>query len=145
MQILRPHPDRIYAGHEGYARRLQRVDKRTFLLQPDWRYGLSGSRQHYLIEALLDGRVIGRAFGWYERSGQFVLEKIELDPAHRSKGYGTRVLEQLRAQARKEQCTELLIKGVRTDNQGAIRLYASLGAVRVPASAGLYCFVISPP
>lgn len=114
-------------------------------LKANWRFEESGARQHYVIEAWLDGRCAGRAHGWFERGGRFVLEKIEMDRAQRSKGYGTAVIEQLRAKARDKECREFVIKGVRLANHRAIRLYESLGAVRMPASDTLCDFVIAPP
>lgn len=114
-------------------------------LEADWRFEESGQRRHYVIEAMLDGVLAGRAYGWFEPGGQFVLEKIEVERAQRSKGYGTRVIEQLRAKAREKDCREFVIKGVRASNVRAIRLYESLGAKGVPTSAHLLSFVIAPP
>lgn len=114
-------------------------------LKANWQYEQSGARQHYLIEAWLDGQRAGRAYGWFEPGGRFVLEKIELDRAHRSKGYGTAVIELLRAKARERGCTEFVIQGVRVANRRAIRLYESLGAVPQPTSSQLVSFVIAPP
>lgn len=114
-------------------------------LKADWRYEESERRQHYLIEAWIDGQCAGRAHGWFEPGAQFVLEKIELDRSQRSRGYGTAVIEQLRAKAREKQCTELVFKGVRAANRRAIKLYESMGAVPVRTSDTLYSFVLSPP
>ncbi|GAB6197073.1 GNAT family N-acetyltransferase [Lysobacter xanthus] len=114
-------------------------------LKPDWSFEVHGERRHYLVEARLSGRCIGRAYGWYETGGRFVLEKIELDPEHRSRGYGSTVIAALRAQARDAGCTELVFKGVRSANAGAIRLYESLGAVGTPTSDDLRSFVLTPP
>lgn len=114
-------------------------------LRANWRFEESEQRQHYLIEAWLDGRCAGRAHGWFEKGGQFVLEKIEVDRAQRSKGYGSAVIEQLRAKAREKGCREFVIQGVRAGNRRAIKLYESLGAVAVRTSDTLYSFVIAPP
>ncbi|WP_162823655.1 GNAT family N-acetyltransferase [Lysobacter sp. TY2-98] len=114
-------------------------------LQADWRFEESGQRRHYVIEALIDGKFAGRAYGWFEPGERFVLEKIEVDKAHRSKGYGTRVIEQLRAKAREKGCREFVIQGVRPANVRAIRLYESMGAQAVQGSAHLLSFVIAPP
>ena len=114
-------------------------------LKANWQFEESEQRQHYVIEAWLDGRRAGRAYGWFERGGQFVLEKIEVDRSQRSRGYGTAVIEQLRAKAREKECREFVIKGVRDANRRAIKLYESLGAVPVQTSEHLYSFVISPP
>ncbi|TCZ78545.1 N-acetyltransferase [Lysobacter sp. N42] len=110
-----------------------------------WRYEESGERQHYLIEIWLGGHRAGRAHGWFERRGPFVLEKIELERAQRSKGYGSAVIEQLRAKAREKECPEFIIRGARANNLRAIKLYESLGARPVETALRLFDFVISPP
>ncbi|WP_133499061.1 GNAT family N-acetyltransferase [Cognatilysobacter terrigena] len=114
-------------------------------LAADWRFEESGPRRHYVIEALVDGKLAGRAYGWFEPGERFVLEKIEMDKGQRSKGYGTRVIEQLRAKAREKECREFVIQGVRANNTRAIRLYESLGARALPSSTQLVTFVIAPP
>ena len=114
-------------------------------LKADWHYEASGQRQHYVIEAWLDGRLAGRAYGWFEPGADFVLEKIEIDSAQRSRGHGTAVIERLRAKARETGCRDFVIKGVRAANIRAIRLYESMGARPVRTSDTLISFVISPP
>lgn len=114
-------------------------------LRSDWHYEESGQRQHYLIEARVDGRVRGRAHGWFEPGGQFVLEKIEMEPAQRSRGHGSALIARLREKAREKDCTQLVFKGVRATNRGAIRLYESMGAVPVRTSDTLLDYVIAPP
>ena len=42
-------------------------------------------------------------------------------------------------------CREFVIQGVRANNLRAIRLYESLGAVRMPSAGALQTFVIAPP
>lgn len=115
------------------------------LLKANWRFGENGQRKHYLVEAWVEGRCAGRAHGWFEDGGQFVLEKVEIDHSHRSKGYGTAVIEQLRAKAREQECREFVIQGVRMANVRAIGLYESLGAVTAQTSTELCACVISPP
>jgi GNAT superfamily N-acetyltransferase len=111
-------------------------------LKADWHYERSGERQHYVVQAWVKNRLGGRAHGWFQPGSQFVLEKIEITRPHRSKGYGTVVLEELRAKARQCGCSELVFQGVRADNSGAIKLYKSLGASPVPTSGNLCDFVI---
>lgn len=118
---------------------------RSLDITAEWNYGIDGLRHHYLVEARLGLEICGRAHGWFENGGRFVLEKIEIDPAERGRGYGSAVIELMRMKAREEQCSELVFKGVRTANEGAIRLYRALGAQGVPASDGLLDFVLSPP
>ena len=97
------------------------------------------------MEAWIGDELVGRAHGWFEPGGQFVVVKIELDRAHRSRGYGSAVIEQLRAKAREKDCRELVFQGVRAANKRAIKLYESLGAVAVPTSDQLRSFVLAPP
>lgn len=114
-------------------------------LKADWRFEESEQRRHYVIEPWLDGRRVGRAHGWFEPLGSFVLEKIEIDPKQRSRGYGSAVIEQLRQKARDKECRELVIKNVRSTNRRAISLYEAMGAKALPTSESLWAFVISPP
>lgn len=114
-------------------------------LEADWRFEETGQRRHYVIEAIVDGKLAGRAYGWFEPGERFVLEKIEVERAQRSKGYGTRVIQQLRAKAREKGCREFVIQGVRPSNVRAVRLYESMGAQAVQSSAHLLAFVIAPP
>jgi ribosomal protein S18 acetylase RimI-like enzyme len=74
-----------------------------------------------------------------------VVVKIELDKAHRSRGYGSAVIRQLRAKAREKGCRELVFQGVRAANRRAIKLYESLGAVAVRTSGLLCDYVVAPP
>ena len=125
--------------------RQSKLKTKQLHLEADWRFEESGQRRHYVIEALVDGKFAGRAYGWFEPGERFVLEKIEVDRPHRSKGYGTQVIEQLRTKAREKGCREFVIQNVRASNSGAIRLYESMGAQAVPSSAHLLSFVIAPP
>lgn len=116
-----------------------------FELKADWRFEESQQRRHYVIEPWLDGRRVGRAHGWFEAGASFVLEKIEIDPKQRSRGYGSAVIEQLRQKARDKGCRELVINNVRSSNRRAIALYEAMGARPVEMSGNLCAFVISPP
>lgn len=137
--------------HAAHPRRRRRnawelpLKTDTLELKSDWHYEESGQRQHYLVEARVDGRVRGRAHGWFEPGGPFVLEKIEMDPAQRSRGHGSALIARLREKAREKRCTGLVFKGVRASNRGAIRLYESMGAQPVRTSETLLDFVIAPP
>ncbi|WP_245156516.1 GNAT family N-acetyltransferase [Agrilutibacter solisilvae] len=97
------------------------------------------------MEPWLDGRRVGRAYGWFDPGELFVLEKIEIDPGQRSRGYGSAVIEQLRQKAREKGCREFVIQNVRSTNRRAISLYEAMGAKAVQTSAQLYSFVIAPP
>lgn len=114
-------------------------------IRPDWHYEHAGNRRHYVVEASLGGRFVGRAYGWYEEGSRLVLEKIEVEEAFRSQGHGAALIEVLRQKARDAGCVDFLIKGVRAENAGAIRLYESLGARASGKSGALIDFVVSPP
>lgn len=114
-------------------------------LKADWSYEIHGPRRHYTIQARLGKALVGRAHGWFEDGGRFLLEKVEMDARHRSKGYGTALIEALRAKARESGCTEFVFGGVRNANTRAIRLYESMGARRVHKADDLLDFVIAPP
>ena len=111
----------------------------------DWHYEKSDQQQHYVVEAWIGDELVGRAHGWLEPGGQFVVVKIELDRAHRSQGYGSALIDLLRVKAREKRCRELVFQGVRAANKRAIKLYASLGAIAQRTSDELYAFVIAPP
>lgn len=114
-------------------------------LKADWHYARDAERQHYVVEAWIGNELGGRAHGWFQPGSQFVLQKIEVTRPHRSKGYGTFLIEELRAKARENGCIELAIQDVRSSNRRAIKLYRSLGARSVSISEGLFEFVIAPP
>lgn len=111
----------------------------------NWRYEVVGLRQHYLIEGWLDDALVGRAYGVFEPGTRFVLEKIEIDEARRSTGYGAVLMEALRAHARESGCSEFVIGGVRAANTRAIAWYEAMGAVATGSDGELRSFVIAPP
>lgn len=114
-------------------------------LDADWEYEQDGDRQHYVVKALIDRKLVGRAHGWFEPGARFVLDKIEMAHGHRSKGHGTAVIEMLRAKARAAGCTEFVLQSVQVSNRRAIKLYESMGAVAGVAVDGLGEYVIAPP
>lgn len=130
---------------ESPAGRAIAVNAIRLQLKARWDLERVGERRHYVVEAWLDDAFAGRAHGWFEPGAEFVLEKIEVEPAQRSRGYGSTLIDGLRAKAREAGCREFVIKGVRARNRGAIRLYESMGARAVRTSSDLYAFVISPP
>lgn len=120
----------------------------TLRLRADWDYDCAGGRRHYLLRAFDKGRVVGIAHGWYASGSSFVLQKIEFNPSHRSRGHGSWLIEVMRHQARRHGCRDFVFAGVRQDNVGAIRLYESLNAqpcVGDGDASGVCEFVITPP
>lgn len=114
-------------------------------IKADWLYETVGPRQHYTIQAWQNKKMIGRAHGWFEPGAEFVVDKIEINPPHRSKGYGSLLIEALRNKARTAHCSGFVFRRVASHNLRAIELYESLGATAVPVSSGGYDFIISPP
>ena len=114
-------------------------------LDARWDYAVADGRNHYLVKAKLGRQIIGRAHGWYTPGAEFVLEKIELDARHRSKGFGTEIIDYLRAHARTQQCTHFVFAGVMRANAGAIRLYESMQAVAGPLKDDGRAYTITPP
>ncbi|WP_430760108.1 GNAT family N-acetyltransferase [Solilutibacter silvestris] len=114
-------------------------------LKADWNYAISGNRRHYLVKAMHRNRVIGRAHGWFSPNSLFVLQKIELDQRHRSRGYGTSIIQELREEARNQSCSSFIFSDVQRSNIRAIRLYESLKATPTDGSAEACAFVLTPP
>lgn len=114
-------------------------------LKADWNYAVSDNRRHYLVKAIHRNRVIGRAHGWFSPNSLFVLQKIELNRQHRSRGYGTAIIQELREEARNQNCSSFVFSEVQRSNTRAIRLYESLKATSTDCSAEVCAFVLTPP
>lgn len=80
--------------------------------------------------ATLGGREIGKAYGDIEKSGKFRLVKIDVYSDYRSNGYGGMMIQRLVDAAREDKCTSFVFVGVSDSNNGAIKLYERLGAIR---------------
>lgn len=122
-----------------------RKEPNLLTLKADWNYAVSGNRRHYLVKAIHRNRVIGRAHGWFSPNSLFVLQKIELSSRHRSNGYGTSIIEELREKARNQGCSSFVFSDVQRKNVRAIRLYESLSATPTTGSAESCEFVLTPP
>jgi len=114
-------------------------------LKANWNYAIDGEKRHFLVKAIRNRSVIGRAHGWFSPNAAFVVEKIELSERYRSRGYGTSMVEELRSTARANGCSSFVFSGVRPDNSGAIRLYESFNAVATGNPGDNLDFVITPP
>ncbi|MBP6534000.1 MAG: GNAT family N-acetyltransferase [Arenimonas sp.] len=117
----------------------------TLDLKPDWHFERDGQRQHYTIQAWQQGQMVGRAHGWFEPDSAFVIDKIEIDRRHRSRGYGSEMISALRSKARSVRCTEFVFSRVMPDNVRAIGLYQSLGAKAIETTTHAFDFRLSPP
>lgn len=117
----------------------------TLELKPDWHFELDGKRQHYTIQAWQQGKMVGRAHGWFEPDSAFVIDKIEISKRHRSRGYGSTLISALRSKARAVRCKEFVFSRVMPDNVRAIGLYQSLGAKAVETTTHALDFSLSPP
>ncbi|MBS0227015.1 MAG: GNAT family N-acetyltransferase [Proteobacteria bacterium] len=114
-------------------------------LKSDWNYAVSDNRCHYLVKAVHRNRVIGRAHGWFSPNSLFVLQKIELNQQHRSRGYGSAMIQELREKARNQNCSSFIFSEVQRSNTRAIRLYESLKATPTDCSGEVCAFVLTPP
>ena len=114
-------------------------------IKADWLFDEVGEQKHYTIQAWQDGRIIGRAHGWFEPRSEFVIEKIEIGHRYRSKGYGSVLIRALRQKARSLHCKDFVFRSVRANNHRAIVLYESMGAAAQEESHGPVDFVIAPP
>ncbi len=93
----------------------------------------------------LGEKKIGEATCYFQPGKPFTVETVKIDPTHRSKGYGSQMIEALRSEARKNSCTVFVFHGVDDKNHKAVALYKRLGAVAGSATAGKTDYEISPP
>nr|WP_165782409.1 GNAT family N-acetyltransferase [Lysobacter silvestris] len=114
-------------------------------LKANWSCAIVGDKHHFLVKALRNKIIIGRAHGWFAPNAAFVLEKIELSHRYRSRGYGTAIVEELRLKARANGCSTFVFSGVRPDNSRAIKLYESFNAVPSGNPGDTLDYVITPP
>ena len=89
--------------------------------------------------------MVGRAHGWFEPDSAFVIDKIEIDRRHRSRGYGSEMISALRSKARSVRCKEFVFRRVMPDNLRAIGLYQSLGAKAFETTTHAFDYRLSPP
>jgi ribosomal protein S18 acetylase RimI-like enzyme len=129
-----PHPSREHF-----------LKSETLELKPDWHFERDGQRQHYTIQAWQQGQMVGRAHGWFEPDSAFVIDKIEIDRRHRSRGYGSTLISALRSKARALRCKEFVFSRVMPDNVRAIGLYQSLGAKAFETTTHAFDYRLSPP
>jgi ribosomal protein S18 acetylase RimI-like enzyme len=122
------HAEYRTAAGTWTAERALEVSRAEFAeLLPDGR----GTPDHQFCHVVDDrnGRVVGET--WYraqERGGrlQFWVDWVWIDPAHRRRGYATRLLLLLAAKAEKLGAIHLGLSVV-ADNTNAIGLYSKLG------------------
>ena len=114
-------------------------------LKPNWDFERDGARHHYTIQAWQQGKIVGRAHGWFEPDHAFVIDKIEISVRHRSRGYGSEMISALRNKARALRCKDFLFSRVMPDNLRAIGLYQSLGAEAIETTTHAFDYRLSPP
>lgn len=86
-----------------------------------------------------DGRLVAAVAAWWERAdagGAPMITMVGVDPSHRRRGLGGRLLDAIEASARDAgRETTLLISEHRTDDGSGPRLHAPQGLASLPAGA----------
>ena len=96
--------------------------------------GVPATRHYVAAEA--DGELVGYA-GLMVVGTDGDVQTLAVAPAHRGRGLGRRLLEDLLAEAARRGCTQVLLE-VRHDNAEALALYTSLGFERLAVRRGYY-------
>ncbi|WP_414396614.1 ribosomal protein S18-alanine N-acetyltransferase [Synechococcus sp. O70.2] len=123
---------RCYGGHwgeQGYRAELERPTSLVIgaVAEPA---GACGS----LLSS--PGTLVGFGILWRIEEEAHIIS-LAVDPAHRRRGLGRRILEELLSQARAAGCRWATLE-VRASNQAAIRLYESAGFQLLGRRKGYY-------
>ncbi|MFS8741644.1 ribosomal protein S18-alanine N-acetyltransferase [Synechococcus sp. WC10meta] len=123
---------RCYGGHwgeQGYRAELERPTSLVIgaVAEPE---GACGS----LLSS--PGTLVGFGILWRIEEEAHIIS-LAVDPAHRRRGLGRRILEELLSQARAAGCRWATLE-VRASNQAAIRLYESAGFQLLGRRKGYY-------
>jgi GNAT superfamily N-acetyltransferase len=73
---------------------------------------------HFVATAFLGKTKIGEAHGNFQKNGPFTVDRLDIFGDHRGKEYGSYVIEELRAKARRRKCSEFCFTGVDHANKG---------------------------
>lgn len=133
-----PEPVTIRDAGSGDLPRVVEIERSSFALP--WSAGafraLMRRRDARVIVAEDGGRVVGYAALWFT-GGEAELGDLAVDPEHRRRGIGTRLLEAAVETAARRGVGELFLQ-VRESNEEAIALYADAGFRRVGRRHGYY-------
>ena len=97
------------------------------------------------LHAHIGTEKVGEATCYFEPGKPFTIETIKVCSQHRSRGYGSKMIDFLRMEARKSSCTKFVFHGVDDNNHKAIALYDRLGATKGISRSGKTDYEISPP
>jgi len=78
---------------------------------------------NFCLSGYLDGKKIAYATGDFQAAKDFRLMMIDVDSPHRSKGYGSKMIEQLISEATQLGCSDFVFVGVSVSNNRAAKLY----------------------
>jgi len=87
---------------------------------------LKVDRDLFLV-GILEGKIIASVMGGYEGHRGWI-NYLAVDPAHRRKGYGCQLMEEIERRIRNRGCPKINLQ-VRASNEGVIQFYRSLGYV----------------
>lgn len=108
------------------------------LSRAQYRRHLDSESALVLVASANHRRFLGTAVVFFRKGSQVArLYSIATHAEARGKGVGSALMEAAEQAARRRRCTALRLE-VRTDNEGAIRLYERLGYARIGRYAGYY-------
>jgi len=81
-------------------------------------------RDLFLV-GIINGKVIASVMGGYEGHRGWI-NYLAVDPAHRRKGYGRRIMQEVERRIRAKGCPKINLQ-VRATNDAVIKFYQSLG------------------
>ena len=85
---------------------------------------LKVDRDLFLV-GIINGKVIASVMGGYEGHRGWI-NYLAVDPAHRRKGYGRRIMQEVERRIRVKGCPKINLQ-VRATNDAVIKFYQSLG------------------
>ena len=92
--------------------------------QKDIERKLLVDRDLFLV-GILNGKVIASVMGGYEGHRGWI-NYLAVDPAHRRRGYGRRIMKEVERRIRAKGCPKINLQ-VRATNDAVIKFYESLG------------------
>jgi GNAT superfamily N-acetyltransferase len=78
---------------------------------------------NFCLSAQVGETKIGQATGDYQDGEVLRIVKLDVYAGYRNKGYGSKLIEQLIAEAKQKKCSYIVFAGVSVDNKPATNLY----------------------